>query len=271
MKLSICTTGFKEKDIEEVIEWARPLSENLKGLEIWIGHIERFQEKRGPLDKLARLLETNGLQIPVISGYTTFSKGEAERRNDFRQAKRMLDVARQLNCPRIRTFVGHIPSRDASPELWAETVAELVKVAQIADLYEVDVAVEIHYDTFADNDDSVRTLLQDIAHPRIQLIFDAANLNVDQIDPMKVLDSVYAHVRHVHLKNYKWNHKERYKSTPVSIFSGDVDNRLLLQELQKRQYDGFVSLEYFGEKGRPALLASLKEWDSHFAKAPCTV
>ena len=58
MKLSLCTTGFKEWDIDEIIKWVAPMNQDVKGLELWSKHIERFQEKHGPLDKLARLLES---------------------------------------------------------------------------------------------------------------------------------------------------------------------------------------------------------------------
>ena len=118
-------------------------------------------------------------------------------------------------------------------------------LALIADLYHVDVAIEIHYDTFADTVESIQRLVKEIDHPRIKLIYDAANLYVDQEDPINVLDSVYSHISHVHLKNYKYNLKERYKTTPTAIFDGDVNNHAILEELKKRNYEGFVSLEYF--------------------------
>lgn len=265
MQLSVCTTGFKEWDIEEIVTWISPLSSDVKGLELWIGHIEKFQETHGPLRKLAKLLESNGLQIPAVSGYTTFSKSAYGFENDFNRMKRLLDVACQLNSPIVRTFAGNVPSKNASPEMWAETVHALKKVARTAELYEIDVAIETHYDTFADDRESVEALLEDIASPRIAIIFDSANLNVDRVHPMEVLESVFPHVRHVHLKNYHWNHHKRYKSNPAPIFEGDVDNLSILHELKKRQYDAFVSLEYFGEKGRPSLLASLKAWKEHVA------
>ncbi|TDL91762.1 sugar phosphate isomerase/epimerase [Vibrio vulnificus] len=262
LKLSLCTTGFKEWDIEEIINWLLPLQADVKGLELWNKHIERFQEKHGPLDKLAKLLETNDLQIPSISGYTTFSKlwNQKEHQNEINQARKLLDMAHQLNCPLIRTFAGHIASRNASPEQWSETATELNKLGEMADLYGVDVAIEIHYDSFADNLEAIHKLLEDIDHPRIKLIFDGANLYVDQLNPKEVLESIFPHVSHVHLKNYHYNHKERYKNKPAPIFSGDVDNIRLLVELRKRNYTGFVSLEYFGQEGMPNLLASLEQW-----------
>ncbi|WP_394238174.1 sugar phosphate isomerase/epimerase family protein [Niallia oryzisoli] len=262
MKLSLCTTGFKEWDIDEIIKWVAPMNQDVKGLELWSKHIERFQEKHGPLDKLARLLETNGIQIPSISAYTTFSKlwNREQHIAEVNQATKLLDAAHQLNCPMIRTFAGHVASRNASPEQWSETVTEFQKFAETADLYNVDVAIEIHYDSFADTVESIQKLVNDINHPRIKLIYDAANLYVDQEDHMQVLDTVYSKISHVHLKNYHYNLKERYKTTPAAIFNGDVDNVAILRELQRRQYSGFVSLEYFGREGFPCLRESLEQW-----------
>ncbi|MED4475131.1 sugar phosphate isomerase/epimerase family protein [Oceanobacillus caeni] len=267
MKLSLCTTGFKEWDMEEIVKWLASTQTEVKGLELWSKHIERFQEKHGPLDKLASILESYGFQIPAISAYTTFSKlwNREQHLKEMEQAKNLLDIARQLNCPRIRTFAGHIASRNASPEQWAETVTEFKKFAQIADLYDVDIAIEIHYDSFADTAESIKKLVDDINHPRIKLIYDAANLYVDQEDPIKILDSVYSHISHVHLKNYKYNLRERYKNTPAAIFDGDVDNHLILEELEKRNYEGYVSLEYFGREGFPFLRTSLSQWSQTMA------
>ena len=265
MKLSLCTTGFKEWDIDEIIKWVAPMNQDVKGLELWSKHIERFQEKHGPLDKLARLLECNGIQIPSISAYTTFSKlwNREQHDSEVNQAKKLLDAAHQLNCPLIRTFAGHVASRNASPEQWSETVTEFQKFAETADLYNVDIAIEIHYDSFADTVESIQKLVKDINHPRVKLIYDAANLYVDQEDPIQVLDTVYSHISHVHLKNYKYNLQERYLNTPAAIFDGDVDNVAIIEELKKRHYSGFVSLEYFGKEGFPYLRKSLEQWKQY--------
>lgn len=261
MKLSLCTTGFKDWDIGKIIQWAEPWNSSIQGLELWIGHVEKFHETYGPLDKLTNLLHTSGYKVPVISGYTMFSKTAKEIESDLIQMKRLLDAARQLNCPMVRTFAGHVSSKAASPEMWAETVDGLKRAADLAERYEVDIAIEMHYDTYADNADSIRALFEDIGSPRTVLIFDGANLNADGLDPAHVLRTIYPYIRHVHLKNYRWNHEVRYQSVPVPIFDGDVDNCLLLKELKDRSYEGFVSLEYFGTKGRPSLLDSLREWN----------
>ncbi|MGG2198324.1 sugar phosphate isomerase/epimerase family protein [Paenibacillus validus] len=262
MKISVCTSGFKDWPIEKVLEWAHPLG--FDGIELWMGHIERYQEEHGPLDKLYARLQEYGLEVPAISGYTTFSggfSGEKDLKQEFKAMNRLLDVARQLKCPLIRTFVGHISSRRASPEQWGQIVRDVKKVMSMADQYGIDIAVEVHYDTFADNTESVQTLIREVDHPRLQLVFDGANLNVERIDQMDALPILYPLVKHVHLKNYKWDHSNWYKSTPVPIFEGDIDNRTLIKELERRGYPHYISFEYFGEKKEANIKGSLQNWN----------
>jgi 3-dehydroshikimate dehydratase len=261
LKKSVCTSGFKDWPIEKVLEWVYPLG--LNGIELWMGHIERYQAEHGPLDKLKARLQEYGLEVPAISGYTTFSggfSGERDLQQEFKSMNRLLDVARQLQCPLIRTFVGHISSRHASPEQWGQVVRDMKKVMSMADQYEVDIAVEVHYDTFADNTESIQNLIREVDHPRLKIVFDGANLNVERINQMDALPVLYPLVKHVHLKNYKWDHSNLYKSTPVPIFEGDIDNRALIKELEKRNYKGFISLEYFGDKKETNILRSLESW-----------
>jgi len=261
MKVSFCTSGFKEWPLEAVLQWAAPLG--FDGVELWMGHIEKFQEDNGPLDHLLKQLDAYQLQVPVISGYTTFSggfSGEKNLRQEYETMRRLLDAARQLRCPAVRTFAGHISSRKASPEQWGQLVQDIKNVMKMAEQYEVDVAVEIHYDTFVDNAESALQLLREVGHPRLKLVFDSANLNVEQIDPVAVLPSLFPYVKHVHLKNYKWDHANRYKSIPVPIMEGDVDNEKLLLEFKRLGYGGFVSLEYFGELKEENIKRSLMQY-----------
>jgi len=262
MKKSFCTSGFKDWPLEKVLEWAAPLG--LDGIELWMGHIERYQEEHGPLDRLYDRLSRYGFEVAAISGYTTFSggfSGEKDLKQEYKSMNRLLDVARQLKCPLIRSFVGHISSRRASPEQWGQIVRDMKNVMNKADQYEVDIAVEVHYDTFIDNTESVLQLLGEVDHPRLKLVFDGANLNVERINQMEALSLLYPLVRHVHIKSYNWDYDNWYKSTPVPVFDGDIDNRALIMELERLNYKGYISLEYFGEMKESNIKRSLQEWN----------
>ncbi|WP_206885386.1 sugar phosphate isomerase/epimerase family protein [Alicyclobacillus mali (ex Roth et al. 2021)] len=265
MKWSVCTTGMKERSLEDILKLVRAWRASgvpVDGLELWVGHVEPYAAAgRMALEELASRLADEGLSVPVISGYTYFSRSPRDRDSDLRDVRRYAEMASALGGPAIRTFFGHLPSRAASPELWDESLAALVEARIIAQGMGSDLLVETHYQTFADSLDSLRSLLHSVPGGDLGLIFDAANFNPDHLDPLEVLREVYPAVRHVHCKNYHWNHEAWYQSVPVSAFdpSGDVDNDRVLRELAARGYQGFVSLEYFGRRGFPALLRSLEE------------
>ncbi|WP_017725855.1 sugar phosphate isomerase/epimerase family protein [Halalkalibacterium ligniniphilum] len=266
MKKSVCTSGFKDWPLEKIIEWAQPLG--IQGLELWMGHIDRFQEEHGPLDKLKDQIQKHGFEIPIISGYTFFSSGfsgEHDIQQEFNSMKKLLDVARQLGSPMVRTFAGHKSSKDASPEQWGQMVSHFKKVMEIADQYEVNIGVEVHYNTFADRTESMKQLILEVDHPRLKTIFDGANLKFERIDQMEAFLELYNWIAHVHFKNYKWDHENWYKTKAVPVFEGDIDNVALLKELKRRNYKGFISLEYFGEDKVMNTECSLIEWDQHLA------
>lgn len=248
-------------DILKLVRAWRGAGVPVQGLELWVGHLRPFADAGvRALEDLAAALRDEGLQVPVISGYTYFSRSPRDRDVDLADVRRFSEWAAALGAPALRTFFGHLPSRAASPELWDESLEALCAARDLARQEGVDLLVETHYQTFADSLDSLRNLLDSVPGD-LGLIFDAANFHPDHIDPLQVLRGVYPAVRHVHCKNYHWNHQAWYQSMPVSAFdpSGDVDNDRVLREITARGYQGFVSLEYFGQRGWSALLRSLEE------------
>ncbi|MCY8981778.1 sugar phosphate isomerase/epimerase family protein, partial [Bacillus halotolerans] len=138
--------------------------------------------------------------------------------------------------------------------------------AQMADGYEVNIGLEIHYDTYADTPEAALTFLKDVGHPRLRTIFDGSNLHVNRIDQLPALEKTFHTNSHIHLKNYRWNFDNWYLSEPTPIFQGDLDQKAFLKELMNRQYDGFVSLEYFGEHAFTHIKESLREYTSVFSR-----
>ncbi|MCL6593237.1 MAG: sugar phosphate isomerase/epimerase [Alicyclobacillus sp.] len=265
MKWSVCTTGMKEWPLERVLDtlmhW-RAEGCALAGLELWAGHIDDYLQRHpGGLSELAARLRACAVEVPVISAYTYFSKGQAERTQDLQELRRLAQFAEALGAQAIRTFFGHLPSHRANPELWDESLTALQQALTQLQPTGVQLWVETHYNTFADNPDAIAELMRGTAHTGLRLIYDAANFNADRIDPLAALQQLYPWVRHIHVKNYRWDHDHWYRSQPVSVFdpNGDVDNAAVLRELAQRGYDGFISLEYFGQRGWSALLQSLAE------------
>jgi 3-dehydroshikimate dehydratase len=255
VKWSMCTTGWKEKTLEEAAAAACRLG--LDGIEIWTGHLDGGKGHDGALTGASELLRRCAMSVPVISTYARFSAGaEAESLAETEAAMRQ---AVALGCPAVRVFAGDKPFAQSTTEERERMAAALGQAAKRGERYGVTVAVELHNNTLADSVEGVETLLLAANHPRLRLIFDGFNLYVDGRDQLEALDRLYRWVDHVHLKNYRWNSQQWADSVPVSVFAGDVDNRRLLTELGRRGYRGFVSFEYFGEHAEPCIRQSLDE------------
>ncbi|GAA0132158.1 sugar phosphate isomerase/epimerase family protein [Bacillus velezensis] len=262
MKLSFCTTGFKKKHIFDIISFAKEHS--FDGIELWYGHAKQYIEEIGPLDRLDQQLQEDGIGVPAVSLYTDFAA--QDERQALKDVQRALSAARQLHSPLIRVFAGNLPSHRTSPEKWQRAVDQFQQAARLADDYEVDIGLEIHYDTYADTPEAALAFLEDVGHPRVRTIFDGSNLHVNHVDQMSALEKLYHTVSHIHLKNYHWNFDNWYLSKPTPIFQGDLDQKAFLKELMNRQYDGFVSLEYFGEHAFTHIKESLREYTSVFSR-----
>jgi 3-dehydroshikimate dehydratase len=257
LKWSLCTTGFKEKTLEETAAIAQQMG--LDGIEIWLGHLDSAMEGDGTLARLSDLLREYGLEVPMISTYACFSKSRQERENSVLETERVLRMAAALQCPAVRIFAGHIPFWKATEEEWKSSMAALAIAMTLADSHRVNIAVEVHNNTFADCIEGIEAIFTEIGHPRLRLIFDGFNLFVDGRDQMEALHRLYHWIDHIHLKNYRWDSQNWENSIPVSVLAGDVDNRILLDELIGRGYQGYLSFEYFGEPKERCISQSMQE------------
>ncbi|MDU4698069.1 MAG: sugar phosphate isomerase/epimerase family protein [Paenibacillus sp.] len=239
-KFSICSTGLKGILLEQVLEAATRLQ--LDGVELWDGHLEAA----GSPAELRRNLAGRRLHVPVISTYATFSKSAEAWEQDLQDIEEAARWAAELNCPRVRVFAGHLPSREADPALWNRVLSGLSAASEACAKQGVKLAVEMHNNTLADTVESIAMLLNH-GGPELELIFDGFNFFVDRLDPLPVFDQFYPRITHVHVKNYKWNHQDWAQSVPVPVLQGDSDHRAILQKLAELGYDGFISFEYFGD------------------------
>lgn len=247
IRFSMCSTGLKQEPIESVLDVAQGIG--LQGIELWAGHLEEFQRRGGTPSDLRRLLESRGLEVPAISEYTYFSKGQEERKGELERIRRAAEWAAGIGCPRIRTFAGHQASRATLAVEWDGVVSGLSEALQLCRAQGVQLAVEIHNNTLADTPESLAALLRDVSGEGqgLELIYDGFNLFVDHLEPVPVLEQFFADIRHVHFKDYKWNHQDWGQSVPVPVLQGDAGHAAILQKLLDLGYEGFISFEYLGD------------------------
>ncbi|WP_164515140.1 sugar phosphate isomerase/epimerase family protein [Paenibacillus lentus] len=262
---SICTTGLKSAKIEDIAAEAKRLG--LQGVEIWGGHIEEYLNRGGELNELRAILNYNELHVPALSEYSYFTKSKEAYQADLASLRRAAEWANVLGCPRIRTFAGHVSSREANNEHWKMAAAGLREALEDCRSQGVALAVEIHNNTLADRADSLNKLLLDCHDTSLlEFIYDGFNLFVDHIDPIPILEQFYPYINHVHFKDYHWNHENWGKSKPVPILQGDAGHTAILDALLAFEYKGYISFEYFGDEVICLTEKSLEELTEYMEK-----
>ncbi|MFY4773606.1 sugar phosphate isomerase/epimerase family protein [Metabacillus sp. RGM 3146] len=240
LSISLCSTGFKSVSFNDVIQTAGDL--NLDGVEWWSGHLKSCN-----IQEVKTLMKKHHLLTPAVSEYANFSAGTSACEQDVLRLKSAIELAAFLEAPMVRVFAGHVSSSEASSTEWELAVQALKEVCIAGLAKNVLIAVETHNNTFADCDPAIQKLLKEVNHQSLCLIYDPFNFLVAKENPFAVLDSCYSKIKHVHMKNFFWNHSDWNKSEETVLFSGDLDQKAVFSRLLEKKYCGFYSMEYFGE------------------------
>ncbi len=108
--------------------------------------------------------------------------------------------------------------------------------------------------------DEAAGIVREIASPGVKTMFDVHNA-IDEVEPHAVLvDRFYELIRHVHVNELDGNY----------CGTGDYDFKPLLEELRRRNYPGWVSLEAFDFNPGPEKIAneSLRYLERRIAELP---
>ncbi|MGL1890517.1 MAG: sugar phosphate isomerase/epimerase [Spirochaetaceae bacterium] len=250
MKISICSSWFKNRPVEEVISIANIYG--LSGIELWSGHIDDYIKRCGHLDGLKKLLKESKLAVVAISPYLNFTQSKERTDESVAEANRCAKYARLLDASIIRIFVGNIPSAKMVKQQWEMSYSALEQICQSNS--DLTFALETHYNQPTDRVEVIKNLQQRVGCDNLKVLFDGFNFSIEDIDQVEALEALYNDVVHVHMKNYLW--KDRI---PTTLFSGDANNKDIVLELIKRGYKGFISLEYFIEDYHEVLNGSVRE------------
>lgn len=259
MKFSFCSIAFRKNhtSLSEIIP--RLSHFGYDGLELWANHLSgglsQAQEIRKRLDGF-------GLEIPMISPYFDFTGSQDKWVKSLESAEKFIELAGVLKAPLIRVFTGVVGSKEATEIQWRNCVKGLKIVAQMTAGKGISLALETHPSTLVDNTESTLMLLERVGAQNLRVNLDIYHLWEVHRDPLKVLDALYPHVAHIHAKNAFFSrviqgrdpHPFLHDRQAAQEFqgiaqlkAGEMDYKPFLEELVKREFPGFISIEWFGD------------------------
>jgi sugar phosphate isomerase/epimerase len=190
---------------------------------------------------LAEAVAAAGLVVPAID--TTLGNWETPVTADFAGELELLRcsaaVAHELGCRFLRIM--SYPNDGLEPERWRdEAIRRVAALAREAERLDVVLLHENCAGWAGQGPDEAVQLLEAVASPNLQLLFDPGNCVVYGIDPLELLEATVDHVAHVHVKDAR-----RSDGTTVFTAPGEGDARLgeCLDLLERAGYSGWLSIE----------------------------
>ena len=248
---SMCSIAWRDDPIEGVVPIVADAG--YVGLEAWGPHLERYAQEHGDLASLADLLRERQLTVPMISAYFDLT---GDREQALALGRRYMDYARALDAPLIRVFTGGGDSEQASISTWRAVVEGLRKLCQIGLESGVGLALETHAGHLHNTTDSTLRLIRQTGLPNLFVNLDIFNLFARGEDPVGAFRRLLPWTRILHLKN-SVRVGERWRSGS-SLAGGAMDYGPFLQALAGGNFDGYVSIEWFGDNPDAAAVTELE-------------
>ncbi|MFQ5574874.1 MAG: sugar phosphate isomerase/epimerase family protein [Terriglobia bacterium] len=259
MRVSFCTIAFRHDTrlFPQIVNDVASLGYD--GIEIWGGHLEVGQAE---LDTFGEVLDAAGVDVAMVSPYFDFTGGPAAWDRSLQEGRRYIEVATALGAPLIRVFTGTIGSDRAAVDDWSACAHGLSELCRAAEHRGISLALETHPSTLVDTVDSTLRLIETVNRPNLRVNLDIYHLWEVHQDAVSVLDALGPHVSHVHAKNAHYTREIKGRSPHpfvhdqkagqdfkgiTSLEEGEMDYGPFIKGLARDGFEGFVSIEWFGE------------------------
>lgn len=252
MKLSFSTLGCPRWDLQMIIRSASEMgydSIELRGL-LEDLDISRCPEFTTELNKTKRLLAEYGVAVSGISVSARFAVANPEeKREQFDEARRNMELAADLGASIVRIYGGRIPKGYTHETIMPIIAQNLREIGDEAEDYDVTLALETH-DDWVDTMLCAR-LMKEVNHKRIRILWDLHHpYRMRGEKPEETYRNIGRYVVSVHIKDsIIENDKVKY----VLLGEGDVPIKEMLRMLVEGGYRGYAIVEW-EKRWHPELL-----------------
>lgn len=273
MRFSFCTVAFRHDHLTlpEMIE--QVAAAGYDGVEIWGNHLPHQLKDLSDVERAREALDRTGVECPMVAPYFDLTSSQAKWDQSIEEAKLQITFAEKLGNKLIRAFTGSRGSADVSIEEWEHAAKGIRLISEHAAARGISVALETHPRTLVDNMSATLSFLEKVDRENVKLNLDIYHFWEVHKDPVAVLNAMYSYVSHVHAKNAHLSIVER-ETTPhpflhdkqarqefpgiVSLKDGDMEYMGFLERLAEFNYQGYVSVEWFGDDPKNALTSELE-------------
>ena len=263
MRYAITTVALPHLSLDETVRFAADLGYD--GIELRVRHIppgarnaptysfwgnhkndlnpDNFVEQA---PRIKELCDAYGLRIPALAANATAT--------DLDDLRRLAEGAALCGCPLVRIgfprrYDGNVPYR----ELYREAVSTFSRALETIRPFGVRGLVEIHGGTIAVSTGLALRLVEHFTPEEIGAIYDLNNMVREGYEGIALgLDVLGPYLAHVHIGGHEPRPDARQADGTLpwswqgtELADGLLSMPVLLKELRRSGYDGFITVEDF--------------------------
>lgn len=247
-----------EMTIREYVRFCK--NQGLDGFDLGITLLKNHTPNY--IAQLKKEIETEGIPLIMVTTYPDFTHPDhLQRERELDYLVRDIALASALGAKYVRVTAGqaHPATTEAEGIKWA--IAYLRKAVQSSEKYGITLVYENHakpgaweYIDFSNPPRIFLAIAQGIKDTAIGINFDTANiLSAGQENTIEILDAVFDKVLTIHVAETA----TLGKLTPVVIGTGMVPFKAIFSYLKSKQFDGWLCLEEFGNKGEEGMVQAI--------------
>ena len=271
MKLGYCTWGMPTVPIDTIVRYVAETGYD--GLEPTVtpGYsTELYAMDAAERQRILRLIEASGLEIPAISGHASLAERDVDTyEQNFQRLRDGVDLCVEWTLgeepPALDMTAGGVP--DDWDEVKGMLVDRVGALVEYAAARRVVIAMAPHYRSAITRPDQMLWLIHQVDSPFLKVNFDISHFVVHGYGVAEAVELMAPVIQHAHVRDARGVVPNFEFLVPGE---GEIDYVVYLRALQEHGYDKFLTAEVslmVQERPNYDALAAMKQSYSVVARA----
>lgn len=187
-----------------------------------------------------------GIEVACLTPYYKNYVDPALRASEIQGMCKIIDIAAELKCPRVRSYGGVMPTDAFDYQTtWDRTVSGIRQAADYAAPKGIDICIETHIGSLTLTAADTVRMVRAVDRENVGILFDYAWVHyAGQETAEEAVELCAPYIRHCHVKDWTYEEGDRDKRRSALMGEGDVDWRPAIEALRETGYTGCLSDEY---------------------------
>lgn len=256
MKIALFTDLFKDYSIEESIPLIAKAGYHyieLNAVPYWNPHLDIYEVNYNRLENLKNIMYTHDISLAAVASFSDLALlNDRERENNVKHCLNAINICKEFNCNLVTTmFSGNnMISLEKQKNAFKKSISI---ISNYGIRNNVKIAVEFDPGNFIENTKDAISFINSLNLPNVHFLFCVPHIAVIGETLDKSIDLAKSNILHFHLADTPIGVTEHKHLSPGK---GDIDFDGLIKKIIDINYNDFVTIQIYSEKGEPTEIAA---------------